>query len=156
MTSEELKEEIDLAITTETTPSSITPTDVGDTLKLMVDYVDQEINTIVPEFLTYRALITKSGTGGSAVFTLNVFQNELGKTLITSNSGTNCVILEDSSENFMTDNTFIRVTDMNYLSTVLVKFSKDSNNQITIFSYFNGSENINFTDNIQLEILVYN
>lgn len=42
MTSTELKEEIDLAITSETTPSSITPTDVGDTLKLIVDYVDQQ------------------------------------------------------------------------------------------------------------------
>ena len=46
MTSEELKEEIDLAITTETSPASITPTDVGDTLKLMVDYVDQEIDAL--------------------------------------------------------------------------------------------------------------
>lgn len=43
MTSEELKEEIDLSITSETSPSSITPTDVGETLKTMVDYVDQEV-----------------------------------------------------------------------------------------------------------------
>ena len=42
MTNTELKEEIDITITSETAPSSITPTDVGNTLKLMVDYVDQQ------------------------------------------------------------------------------------------------------------------
>jgi hypothetical protein len=65
MTSEELKEEIDLAITTETTPASITPTDVGDTLKLMVDYVDQEVSK--DKRLTLKLL--QSGTSDPTVVT---------------------------------------------------------------------------------------
>lgn len=58
MTSEELKDEIDLAITTETSPASITPTDVGDTLKLMVDYVDQEVKAkVVKRTITHNELL---------------------------------------------------------------------------------------------------
>jgi hypothetical protein len=59
MTSEELKEEIDLAITTETTPASITPTDVGDTLKLMVDYVDQlAVSKTVKKTISHAELLS--------------------------------------------------------------------------------------------------
>lgn len=71
MTSEELKEEIDLAITTETTPASITPTDVGDTLKLMVDYVDQEKRP----YKVYSATITQSGTSDPI---LEIYENTIG------------------------------------------------------------------------------
>jgi len=109
-----------------------------------------------PAFLTYRAIIIKSGIGASASFTLNELQNDLGKTLLAANSGgTNCIVYEDTSENFMTNNTIIRVTDMDSSNTVITKFGKNSNNQITIYTYFNGFQNINFTNNIQLEILVY-
>lgn len=60
MTSTELKDEIDLTITSETSPSSITPTDVGDTLKLMVDYTDQEKRP----YKVYTAYISHgAGTG---------------------------------------------------------------------------------------------
>lgn len=43
MTSTELKELIDETITLETTPASVTPTDVGEAMKEIVDYVDQEM-----------------------------------------------------------------------------------------------------------------
>ena len=43
MTSTEIKVEIDLLITTETTPNSITPAEVGGILANIVDYVDQEV-----------------------------------------------------------------------------------------------------------------
>lgn len=61
MTNIELKDEIDLSITSETSPASITPTDVGDTLKLMVDYIDQQVSLIsFPKRLTLK--LTQSGT----------------------------------------------------------------------------------------------
>lgn len=101
--------------------------------------------------LTYRAILTKSG----AVFTLNILKNELAETLMANNSGTNCVINSVSSNNFLTDKTVIRISDTSYLNTVVTKFSKDSNNQITIYTYYNGSDNINFTNNIDVELLVY-
>ena len=46
MTNTDLKALIDLDITNKTTTNSITPTNVGVNLKKVVDYVDQEIQTI--------------------------------------------------------------------------------------------------------------
>jgi hypothetical protein len=78
MTSTELKAEIDLVITDETTPTSITPTDVGDTLKSMVDYVDQEVG------LQYIAKLSQSSTSN---VTGVVVKNTTGKTFtFTRNS----------------------------------------------------------------------
>lgn len=74
MTSEELKDEIDLAITTETSPASITPTDVGVTLKLMVDYVDQESENVK----IYKAKLAQSGTGN---ITATILKNTTGLTI---------------------------------------------------------------------------
>jgi len=74
MTSEELKDEIDLAITTETSPASITPTDVGDTLKTMVDYVDQEVENVK----IYKAKLSQSGTGN---ITATILKNTTGLTV---------------------------------------------------------------------------
>lgn len=60
MTSTEIKEEINLLITTETTPNGITPAEVGGMLENIVDYVDQEASK---GFLEYRFWLTfSSGT----------------------------------------------------------------------------------------------
>lgn len=158
MTSTELKDEIDLAITSETSPASITPTDVGNTLKLMVDYVDQEINNlpIDTELKIFRAKLTKTGTGGSASFSLNILKNETGKTIVCNNSGgVNAVLNSSDTSNFLTGNSMVRITDNNYLNTVIVKHSIDSLNQVSIYSYFNDSININFSDNLDIEFLIY-
>ena len=106
MTSEELKEEIDLVITTETTPASITPTDVGDTLKLMVDYVDQEIGSI------YKTVIFQSGTSNptksdkfnTTDLTFTISRQSLGVYRLTPSSA----ITEDVCVKlFLQNNTFI-------------------------------------------------
>jgi len=74
MTSAELKDEIDLAITSETSPASITPTDVGGTLKTMVDYVDQEVENVK----IYKAKLAQSGTGN---ITATILKNTTGLTI---------------------------------------------------------------------------
>ena len=45
-TNTELKNQIDLDITNKISSNSITPTNVGNNIKSIIDYVDQEINTI--------------------------------------------------------------------------------------------------------------
>ena len=47
MTNTVLKAQIDSQITNETTPNGITPTDVGENIKAVVDYVDQEAEKIL-------------------------------------------------------------------------------------------------------------
>lgn len=98
MTNTELKEEIDLTITSETAPSSITPTDVGDTLKLIVDYVDQESMGCK----VFSALVSQSGT---SIPTLKVLKNTTGVTFTASRSGAGNYLLTGSSNVFTTDKT---------------------------------------------------
>jgi hypothetical protein len=47
MTNTVLKAQIDSQITNETTPNGITPTEVGENIKAVVDYVDQEAEKIL-------------------------------------------------------------------------------------------------------------
>lgn len=155
MTSLELKAAIDSAITSETTPGSITPTDVGGKMKQIVDYVDQEVGALAPTFTEYVAKLTKTGTGTTATFTLTEFFNNTGQTLIAVNDTMNCVITEEINANFLNNTSTVEVWDQNYLNTVLVKFSIVSLNQIKIYSYFNGSQNINFTDELFIRIKKY-
>ena len=56
MTNTTLKAQIDSQITNETTPSSVSPTDVGTNLKAVVDYIDQQVP------VKTSASITLSGT----------------------------------------------------------------------------------------------
>lgn len=154
MTSEELKDEIDIVITNETSPASITPTDVGGTLKLMVDYVDQEVSSI-NDFTVFRGKITKSGSGSSATFSFNVLENTTGKTFVCTNDTQNAQIKSSDNSNFLTTNSIVRVDDNSYLNTVITKHSIGSLSQVTIFSYYNGSQNINFTDDIDVEFIIY-
>jgi len=56
MTNTALKAQIDSQITNETTPLSVTPTDVGTNIKAVVDYVDQQAP------IKTSASITLSGT----------------------------------------------------------------------------------------------
>lgn len=69
MDSTALKAQIDSQITNETTPASISPTDVGTNLKAVVDYVDQQV-----AFKVYKAkLDNPSG------ITATVLKNDTGK-----------------------------------------------------------------------------
>ena len=66
MTNAQLKADIDSAITNETTPASVTPTDVGVTLKLMVDYSDKTLQQTVDlgnTFVGTSGTITLRGQG---------------------------------------------------------------------------------------------
>jgi hypothetical protein len=106
MTSEELKDEIDLAITSETSPASITPTDVGDTLKLMVDYVDQEIGSVYKTFISQSGTSnpTKSDKFNTTGLTFDISRQALGVYRLTPSSsitGGVCIKL------FLQNNTFI-------------------------------------------------
>lgn len=155
MTNTELKAAIDTAITSETTAASVTPTDVGSKMKQIVDYIDQEVGAVAPTFLEYVAKITKTGTGGSATFALTEFKNTLGQTLIAVNDSSNCVITEEVTSNFLNASSTVEVWDSNYLNTVITKGIIEALNQIKIYTYFNGSQNINFTDEVFIKITKY-
>lgn len=80
MTNTALKAQIDSQITNETTPSGITPTDVGTNLKSVVDYIDQQV-----DFKVYKAKLTQSGTDN---ITDVILRNDTGKTFTYSRNST--------------------------------------------------------------------
>ena len=148
MTNVELKAAIDLAITSETASQSISPSDVGGKIKQVVDYVDQETT---PNFLEFVGKITKSGS----VFTLTEYVNTLGLTLVPINDASNCVITEETTANFLNATSTVEVWDTNYLNTVITKFNIASLNSIIIFTYYDGYQNINFTNDVFIRIKKY-
>jgi hypothetical protein len=76
MTNTQLKTQIDADITNKTTAESVTTDNVGENLKDIVDYVDQEIATTGLPYKSYVALITH-GAGNSNP-TAQVLHNTLG------------------------------------------------------------------------------
>jgi len=92
MTNTALKAQIDSQITNETTPLGITPTEVGTNLKLIVDYVDQQ----VPYFI-YAATLSQSGTNApvntatrnNTGFLFVWTRNSTGEYILTCNSSLN-------------------------------------------------------------------
>lgn len=85
-----LKAQIDSQITNETTPSGITPTDVGTNLKSVVDYIDQqspiktigtiEIDNVSPyQLLSYdlNKIITSGATDKVVLPTTTVIGKEV-------------------------------------------------------------------------------
>ena len=154
MTSIERKAAIDTNITTKTANASVTTTIVGAELKSNIDYVVQEIEKVTPVFKKYVALLTKAG----AVFTLTECENTLGQTLSAlpdSGNANKLLIKETETANFLTAKSIVKVTDTAFGANVLVKATKEGLNQIGIYAYYNGDPNINFADNLQVEICTY-
>jgi hypothetical protein len=155
MTNVELKAAIDAAITSETNPGSVSPSDVGGKMKDVVDYVDQYVEALAPTYLEYVAKLTKTGSGSSATFTLTEFKNTLGQTLTAVNDTVNCVITEESVADFLNATSTVEIWDSSYLNTVVTKFDIQSLNSIKIYTYYNDFQNINFTDNLFIRIIKY-
>lgn len=85
MTNTQLKTQIDTQITNETVKSGITPTDVGENIKAVVDYVDQKVADSRP-YKVYTALLTHhNGISNPSVI---VLENTLGGEIIWTRSNT--------------------------------------------------------------------
>ena len=69
MTRAELNTYIDTNVTDKTAVDSLTPTDEGNALKEVADYVDQEITAVKP-YKIYSILISQSSTSAPVVTTL--------------------------------------------------------------------------------------
>jgi hypothetical protein len=69
MTRAELNTYIDTNITDKTAVDSLTPTNEGEALKEVADYVDQEIQSVKP-YKIYSILISQSGISDPTVTTL--------------------------------------------------------------------------------------
>ena len=78
MTSQEIKDQIDLDIVNATDPGSVSTDDVGGNMKSIVDYVDQEIEAIAPAIKEYVALISQDAGDAPSVV---ILKNTLGETL---------------------------------------------------------------------------
>ena len=146
MTNTVLKAQIDSQITNETAQKSVTAAEVGVNIKAVVDYVDQQL-----PYKVYRAIITKAGS----VFTLNVLENTLGFTPVAGLNGGSLFITESLSRNFLTVNRIVKVSDTSSNKDILTKYAIDSLNQISIITYYQGTENTNFSTGLQVEIYVY-
>ena len=89
MTSTVLKNNIDTQITNQTAQNSVSPAIEGTQMKSIVDYVDQEIQTVsdaidsltppAPIFKKYVALISQNGTNNPTVV---VLENELSAPIV--------------------------------------------------------------------------
>jgi len=79
----ELFTQIDAAITDKTSPGSISPIDIGDNMRDIVSYVDQE--TEVLGYLNYVAIVNQTGTGNP---TVTVLKNTYTDTISTSRVNT--------------------------------------------------------------------
>jgi hypothetical protein len=74
MTNTQLKTKIDADITNKTTADSVTTDNVGENLKDIVDYVDQESENVK----IYKAKLAQSGTGN---ITATILKNNTGLTI---------------------------------------------------------------------------
>lgn len=152
MTSEELKEEIDLAITTETTPASITPTDVGDTLKLIVDYVDQEV-----EYLSIKKECCGFLNYDGTTFSYTSVINQLGSTISWVKFGG--VIYGTFSTSVLTENkTFIEDRTVSTSGGYLVscRRSNGTNFELSFTNTDGTNSSVPNLTNFPIKIEVYN
>ena len=75
MTRAELNTHIDTNITNKTAVNSLTPTNEGNALKEVADYIDQEITSVKP-YKVYSIIISQTGTNDPVITTLleNTFE----------------------------------------------------------------------------------
>jgi len=85
MTRPQLNEYIDENITDKTAVDSLTPTNEGEALKAVADYVDQEIATVRP-YKIYAILISQTGTNDPVVTT--VLENTFTGTITWTRTST--------------------------------------------------------------------
>lgn len=71
MTREQLNTYIDQNVTDKTAPDSLSPTDEGNALKAVADYVDQEILMVQPKYTSYVAEVNYNSV-------VNAFIDEIG------------------------------------------------------------------------------
>jgi hypothetical protein len=150
MTSTELKAQIDSQITNETTPNGITPTEVGTNLKEIVDYVDQEIETVSAPYKSYVALINQSEVADP---TATVIYNNIGATISFSYLSTGEFLVTPSSAIFTNNKTVVFLTTEGSVGNEQNKIfgaSRFSDSAIGLFCGTNDIVNLNF------EIRIYN
>ena len=75
MTRAELNTHIDTNITNKTAVNSLTPTNEGNALKEVADYIYQEITSVKP-YKVYSIIISQTGTNDPVITTLleNTFE----------------------------------------------------------------------------------
>ena len=71
MTSTQLKTQIDTDITNKTTAESVTTDNVGENLKDIVDYIDQEDNLKQNKILFWASVLSQSGTSAPSGTVIN-------------------------------------------------------------------------------------
>lgn len=115
MTNTALKAQIDSQITNETTPSSVSPTDVGTNLKALVDYVDQQVPLKTSGAITLSATTqvlpydtnSCSFTGGKAYLPAVSEINKEIYVIATSNNIEISANVGGTLKMFTTFNTFV-------------------------------------------------
>ena len=145
MTSEELKDLVDLEITNKTNYNSITPTDVGETIKTIIDNLRP--------YKVYTALLTQTGTNAPVA---TVLENTLGGDItFTYNSDGNFNMLSDGL--FKNSKTWWQITtrDNGYIPQI-DQLDEDTLN-LTFNTIIQGFSLVNCMFNPNpIEIRVYN
>ena len=173
MTNTALKTQIDTQITNETVKSGITPTEVGNNIKAVVDYADQQdatkqstlvsgtnIKTIngssilgsgnlsVLPYKSYTAII-RSVTG---VATPTIMENTIGAIVIEGNINNFTATLLDA---FPSNKTVIFASIANTSESTLVTVNVNASAKSTALMPF--ETNLEYNDSeIYIEIRVYN
>lgn len=134
MTNTQLKTQIDTQITNETVKSGITPTEVGNNIKAVVDYADQQdalkVDKVVGKSLVLDTDITKltnlSGTN-TGDETVSTIKTKLGITTLSgSNTGDQDLSGLELLSNKSTNITIDATSDTKYPSVKAVKTYVDN------------------------------
>ena len=145
MSKDSVKTQIDIDITNKTTSKSISPLNVGNNMKAVVD--------LIPEtsYKVYTALLSQSGTNAPVA---TILENTLGGTVVLSYSGVGSYVATLTGV-FILNKTWCSITSTASANVTLTS-GRSSNNTVNINSFISGTLSDTIMSPACLEIRVYN
>ena len=145
MSKDSVKTQIDIDITNKTTSKSISPLNVGNNMKAVVD--------LIPEtsYKVYTALLSQSGTNAPVA---TILENTLGGTVVLSYSGVGSYVATLTGV-FILNKTWCSITSTASANVTLTS-GRSSNNTVNINSFISGTSSDTIMSPACLEIRVYN
>jgi len=152
MSKDSVKTQIDIDITNKTTSKSITPSNVGNNMKAVVDLIPDK------SYKVYTAFLSQTGTDAPIS---TIFENTLG-TIVWTRFSPGRYIATISGDNIFTENKTLSLPDRQIIAKGpagqfwKVYIDRFSNNQVILYTTIDDIETDNLIYNLFVEIKVYN
>lgn len=140
-----IKAQIDTDITNKTTSKSISPLNVGENMKAIVDLIPE-----IP-YKVYTALLSQTSTNAPVA---TILENTLGGTVVFSYSGVGSYVATLTGV-FILNKTWCSITST-ASADVTVTAGRSSDNTVNINSFLSGTLTNSIMSPTCLEIRVYN